>query len=66
MVNILSFVFNVSNPQCFQSTPELLLTRGAAAKSANQRAAFSADSVKVQQGENKGKAASDSAQHMIP
>lgn len=34
-------------------------------KSANQRAAFSADSIKVQHGENKGKAVSDSAQHMI-
>lgn len=59
------FFFNGSNPERAQSTPELLLTRGAAAKSANQRAAFSADSVKVQDRENKGKAASDSARHMI-
>lgn len=56
---------NRSNPEHVQSTRELLLTRGAVAKSANQRAAFSADRVKVQCRENKGKAVSDSAQHMI-
>lgn len=46
-----------------QSTPELILTCGATAKSAKQRAALSAATVKVQHRENKGKAVPDSAQH---
>lgn len=60
-----SAVQSGSNPEHVSSSPELFLTPGATAKSAKQRAAFSADSVKVQEGENKGRAVSGSAQHMI-